>query len=629
MCGLAGLYSPAGVAAIDTRAALDRMSAALVHRGPDDAGQWIDAAAGVGLAHRRLSILDLSAAGHQPMLSPSGRYVLVLNGEIYNHLEIRAALEGEAPPAWRGHSDTESLLAGFDRWGIETTVTKATGMFAFAVWDRQDRVLTLGRDRLGEKPLYYGWQGALLLFGSELKALRAHPQFVGQVDRQVLSEFLRRGFIEAPRSIFHGIFKLPPGTLLSVPATIAPGSPLSPAPYWSLRDAVHRGRLRPHTGSAEDAAAELQSLLGRSVALQSIADVSLGAFLSGGIDSSLVVALLQARSAKPVKTFTIGFREAAFDESSQARQVAAHLGTEHVELMVNAEDARRVIPRLPAIYDEPFGDSSAIPTVLVSQLARSQVTVSLSGDGGDELFGGYSRYRRTVDIWRQMSALPRGLRVPAAVLARAIAPASGAHASTLLRAAAYLSAQDAQDCYAVQTGRSVEDFETVLGAETSQSRPEGGGSDLGVMDQMMYDDTIRYLPDDILVKVDRAAMAVGLESRVPLLDHRVVEFAWRLPPELKVRDGESKWLLKKLLRERLPSALVDRPKMGFGIPVGDWLRGPLREWGESLLSAPRLRAQGLLDVTKVRNRWEHFQRGGRVSSDAVWSMLMFQAWLDA
>ncbi len=637
MCGLTGFLAPGGFEAGSAHAALAAMSQALRHRGPDDDGQWLDATAGIALGHRRLAILDLSAAGHQPMLSGSGRYVLVLNGEIYNHLELRAQLNSAGPaPAWRGHSDTESLLAGFDAWGIDATLAKSVGMFAFAVWDREQRTLTLARDRLGEKPLYYGWQGGVLLFGSELKSLRVHPRWRAQIDRASLAAFLRRGFIAAPRSIYEQVYKLPPGTSLRFSADPGPAAAGTgayrdavPRAYWSLRETVAAGRAQPFSGGPEEAAAELLSLLQRSVALQSIADVSLGAFLSGGVDSSLVVALLQSGSSRPVKTFTIGFREARFDEAPHARAVAAHLSTEHTELMVSAADAQRVIPQLPRIYDEPFGDSSAIPTVLVSQLARSQVTVSLSGDGGDELFGGYGRYQRTADIWRRVASLPRSLRAPAAAFARAAAPAAGRHAPLLRRGASYLRSESLGDCYAVQFSQDAGEPCLVSGIESGEMPAETIDPADRPWDPMMFEDTTGYLPDDILVKVDRAAMAVSLESRVPLLDHRIVEFAWRLPPALKVREGQGKWLLKKLLRERVPASLIDRPKMGFGVPVGDWLRGPLRDWGESLLSAPRLRAQGLLDVARVRARWQQFQQGGRISSDAVWPLLMFEAWLES
>ena len=568
------------------------------------------------------------------MVSGSGRYVLVLNGEIYNHLEIRARLAGEnSSPAWRGHSDTETLLGGFDHWGIDFTLRIAVGMFAFAVWDRTARMLTLARDRVGEKPLYYGWQGATLLFGSELKALRAHPGFRGEIDREVLVDYLRRGYIRAPRSIYRNFYKLLPGTYLQIPANPMAGDLPAPVPYWSLREVVQQGRNAPFQGTDGEAAALLEDLLGRAVALQSVADVSLGAFLSGGTDSSLIVALMQARSPQPVKTFTIGFNEPKFDEAAHARAVAEHLGTDHTELYVNSSDAMRVIPKLPLLFDEPFGDSSAIPTYLVSQLARSNVTVSLSGDGGDELFGGYSRYRRTERIWRNLQRSPRPLRTLLSFGARALAPLvqTTQFGSRLRRAGRYLSAQNARQCYATQISLDHGDPLGVLDAAGGMPADAGvlqdAAMDDRILDQMMYEDSVAYLPDDILVKVDRAAMAVSLESRIPMLDHRVIEFAWRLPAQMKVRRGESKWLLKRILRRYIPDRLVDREKMGFGVPVGDWIRGPMREWAEDLMSAQRLEQQGMFDASIVRGRWHQFLNGARVGSDSIWPLLMFQSWL--
>ncbi len=635
MCGIVGFLKAGGFSPADAQITIDAQTRTLFHRGPDDAGTWLAPDAGIALGHRRLSILDLSPAGHQPMVSGSGRYLIVLNGEIYNHLDIRARLD-DAPsaPQWRGHSDTETLLAGFDRWGLESTLTQTVGMFAFAVWDRHERILTLARDRMGEKPLYYGWQGSSFLFASELKALRVHPEFRAEIDREVVARYMRHGYIRAPHCIYRNFFKLLPGTYLKLAANQPPGRLPAAQSYWSLPQAIEQGRRNPFQGDDEEAARELEDLIGRAVALQSIADVSLGAFLSGGIDSSLVVALMQARSSKPVKTFTIGFKEPRFDEAKHARAVAQHLGTEHTELYVDSAAAMQVIPKLPVMFDEPFGDSSAIPTYLVAQLARSKVTVSLSGDGGDEIFGGYTRYQRTAQIWRNLQRIPRPLRASAARGARVIEPLMRATSigTSTHRAAQYLSARSAQECYEMQFSHHYGLPTGVLGESGRILDAAAAGYavdvNMSIFDHMMSEDTMTYLPDDILVKVDRASMAVSLESRVPLLDHRVVEFAWRLPLEMKLRRNEGKWLLKKVLRRHVPARLIDREKQGFGVPVGDWIRGPLRAWAEDLISADRLKQQGIFDESIVRARWQQYLRGGRVSSDGVWQLLMFQSWID-
>jgi asparagine synthase (glutamine-hydrolysing) len=634
MCGIAGHFRPGGFSETDAQAAIGAQTQTLTHRGPDDVGTWLDPGAGIALGHRRLSILDLSTAGHQPMISASGRYVIILNGEIYNHLDIRARLDATEGPRWRGHSDTETLLAAIDRWSIETSLKFTVGMFAFAVWDRQEKILTLARDRMGEKPLYYGWHGGSFLFGSELKALRAYPGFHASVDRDVLADYLHRGFIRAPRCIYRDFFKLLPGCYLQLRASEAAGVLPEPRTYWSLRQAVEQARRDPFQGDAEEASRQLEDLLGRAVAGQSIADVSLGAFLSGGIDSSMVVALMQAQSSKPVKTFTIGFNEPSFNEAVHARAVAQHLGTEHTELYVDSSDAIRVIPKLPLMFDEPFGDSSAIPTYLVSQLARSKVTVSLSGDGGDELFGGYLRYLRTADIWRTLNVVPHALRAPMSFGCRAIEPLARATSAgaALHRAAQFLSARNQQECYEMQFSHYYGYATGVRGspgqAVVVAAPWEGTDSKHGIFDRMMYEDSMSYLPDDILVKVDRAYMAVSLESRVPMLDHRVVEFAWRLPMEMKIRQGDGKWLLKKVLRRHIPAALIDRKKMGFGVPVGDWIRGPLRDWAQDLLSEQNLKKHGFFDEQIVRARWTQYLKGGRVGTDGIWQLLMFQSWVN-
>lgn len=633
MCGVTGFIQPAGFSASVCEEIVGASARSLFHRGPDDGGTWVDEKAGIALGHRRLSILDLSAAGHQPMISASGRYVIAFNGEIYNHLAMRKELEASgSSPAWRGHADTETLLCGFDRWGIEATLKKTVGMFAFALWDRQQRMLTLARDRVGEKPLYYGWQGNAFLFGSELKALRAHPAFRADIDRNVLALYLRYGYIVAPCSIYQNIFKLLPGTCLQLSAQQSPGTLPIPKAYWSLRGVVERGLAHPYAGGDEDAIGELESLLTQAVSLQCIADVPLGAFLSGGIDSTAIVALMQAQSSRPVKTFTIGFQESRYNEAEHAKSVAQYLGTDHTELYVTPREAMEVIPKLPALYDEPFGDSSAIPTFLVSELARRRVTVSLSGDGGDELFGGYTRYQRTEDIWSAMRHIPYVARKTLSNVIRTLSRQS--HASSIgrraNRLALYLSAESAEACYQAQISQRHDAHELVVGHSGSPCANTASDSALPRSDlfsTMMYADALTYLPDDILAKVDRASMGVSLEARVPMLDHRVLEFAWRLPSHMKVRNREGKWLLKQVLRKHIPVAMIDRPKMGFGVPVGQWLRGALRDWAENLLSEDRLKQDGLLNPRRVREQWLRHVDGGAAGDDSLWTVLMFQAWL--
>jgi asparagine synthase (glutamine-hydrolysing) len=634
MCGLAGFLRPAGFRVPDSERVLGQMIQSLRHRGPDDSGIWLDGDAGVALGHRRLSILDLSPSGHQPMTSASGRYVLAFNGEIYNHLDLRNELDSGRTVVWRGHSDTETLVTGFDRWGIEPTLKKTAGMFAIAVWDRDDRKLTLARDRIGEKPLYYGWQGDVFLFGSELKALRKHSAFGHEIDRDVVAMYLRCGYIAAPCSVYRGVFKLVPGSSVQISATDAPGACAQPRPYWSLREAAETGLAQPFQGSDADATAQLEIWLQRAVSQQSVADVPLGAFLSGGIDSTTIVALMQAHASRPVKTFTVGFHEAEYQEAGYARDVAQALGTDHTELYVTPRETMQVIPDLPLLYDEPFGDSSAIPTFLISKFARQHVTVCLSGDGGDELFGGYSRYRRTEDIWRVMARVPFVLRKQLSGVCRTISrlnPTSqiGWRANRL---ALYLSAATPEECYEAALLQRYDAHEFVPdsgdGAETCS--PGLGGSSLpnaSPLSRMMYADARRYLPDDILTKVDRASMGVSLETRVPMLDHRVIEFAWRLPTHMKVRGRESKWLLRQLLRKFIPAALIDRPKMGFGVPVSEWILGPLREWAEDLISEDRLRRDGVLNVRLARELWFRHLKYPSIEGDSLWQLLMLQSWL--
>lgn len=630
MCGVVGFLQPAGFSATVSESIVRGLAATLSHRGPDDAGTWLDADAGIALGHQRLSIIDLSLAGRQPMASASGRYVIVFNGEIYNHLQIRKDLAlTESPPAWRGHSDTETLLAAFDHWGIESTLRKCVGMFAIALWDREERKLTLTRDRIGEKPLYYGWQGKCFLFGSELKALRAHPVFCSDIDRDVLALYLRRGYVSAPHSIYANIFKVLPGTFIQLAASDVPGTVPQAQTYWSLKDAAEQGLAKPFAGNDEDAADELETHLRQAISLQSVADVPLGAFLSGGIDSSTIVALMQEQSSRPVKTFTIGFHKGDYNEAAYAKKVAQHLGTDHTELYVTPRAAMDVIPRLPHLYDEPFGDSSAIPTFLVSQLARQQVTVSLSGDGGDELFGGYARYQRTNDIWRRTRFIPHIARNALSYGLRAFSRRSriASIAWTANRLAHYLSARQAAEFYEVQMSQRHDECDLVLGCSGGSPKWDSTPARGEFYDAMMYTDGMTYLPDDILAKVDRASMGVSLESRVPMLDHRVLEFAWHLPLHMKVRNGEGKWLLKQVLRKYVPTSLVERPKMGFGVPVGDWIRGPLRDWAENLVAEGRLQQDGFLNPQLVREHWTRHVNGMSSSDDSIWPLLMFQEWL--
>ena len=643
MCGLTGFWhAEAGHDALSGVATA--MATRIAHRGPDDHGVWVDEAAGIALAHRRLSIVDLSAAGHQPMLSASGRYVLAYNGEVYNHLDLRRDLDaaGTAPP-WRGHSDTETLLACIEAWGVEATLKRSVGMFAFALWDRQARTLVLARDRAGEKPLYYGWQGDVLLFGSELKALRAHPAFNAAVDRGALALLLRHNYIPAPCSIHQGIAKLPPGTWL----TLRQGEhDAAPRAYWSLAEVAERGMADPFAGSDAEAVDELARLMGKAVAGQQVADVPLGALLSGGIDSSLVTALMQAQGRGRVRTFTIGFDEKAYDEATHARAVADHLGTEHTELRLSASDALGLIPQLPSMYDEPFADSSQLPTHLVMKLARQHVTVALSGDAGDEFFGGYNRYFLGPRAWRRIGWMPAPLRhaVGAALtalpahtlnalagpLARRLGVAQpGDKAHKLGRRLAKVSDMDDLFVSLVKEWPDAEGM--VVDGHIPPNLLDNRSAWPTLEDpvaRMMALDGLTYLPDDILVKVDRAAMAVSLETRAPFLDRDVMEFAWRLPMHMKLRDGKGKWILRQLLDRHVPRALIDRPKMGFGIPLDQWLRGPLREWAGGLLAEDRLRREGYLRPEAITRTWQAHQRGEGSFGYRLWSVLMFQAWLE-
>lgn len=653
MCGLVGFIGGRWSSDSGNMPALLRgMVQCIHHRGPDHSDVWTDDEDRVALAHARLAILDLSPAGNQPMRSPSGRYMIVYNGEIYNHMDLRRQLnEGGATFEWRGHSDTESLLASIEIWGLEESLKRSIGMFAFALWDRQEKALFLGRDRLGEKPLYYGWQGKgaerTFLFGSELKAMAIHPAFEGEIDRDALILYVRHAYIPAPHSIYSGIAKLKPGCILR----LGQGES-EPAihNFWSAAAAAEAGVAHPLRLSPEEAVDELEKLLTDAVGQQMMADVPLGAFLSGGVDSSTIVALMQAQSSRPVKSFSIGFNEEEYNEAKHAKAVAEHLRTDHTEMYVTPREAMEVIPRLPAIYDEPFGDNSQIPTFLVSQLAGRHVTVSLSGDAGDELFGGYNRYKLTAGMWRRLSKVPRPLRQLAARGLTTLSPATWNRiaqiADPLLpqsakmalpgdkihKGAGVLASRSVAELYLSLVSLWREPAALVIGGKEPDTPLTGHMPRLESMsevERMMALDLITYLPDDILAKVDRAAMSVSLETRVPLLNHRVVEFAWRLPLEYKLRDGETKWPLRQILYRHVPKALIERPKMGFGVPVGDWLRGPMRDWAEALLDPQRLAREGYFRPEPVRRLWQAHLDGHVNEQYRLWMVLMFQAWLEA
>ncbi len=648
MCGLAGIYAPDSAYDSTELARLaDRAAAALAHRGPDDSDAWADEAAGIAFGHRRLSIIDLSPSGRQPMASADGRFVIAYNGEIYNFRDLRKELE-DLGIAFRGHSDTEVLLAAISRWGLVPALERANGMFAFALWDRDSRTLHLARDRLGQKPLYYGWAGKALVFGSELKALRQFPNFEAAVDNNALTLLLRHSAIPAPYSVYRDCWKLIPGTVLSIDAGQLANRELpKPASYWSATDVASAGLADPFDKPDDDAIESLDSILKDAVGSCMVSDVPLGAFLSGGIDSSTVVALMQAQSNRPIKTFSIGFTEADYNEAVAAAAVAEHLGTDHTELYITPADAQAIIPKLPQIYDEPFADSSQIPTYLVSQLARQEVTVSLSGDGGDETFGGYNRYAWANNLKRGINLTPLALRRLAQRCLTGAAPRrwDGAFATVapllprrrrhtqvgdkLHKLAEIVDAPTREEMYWRLVSQWKRPCQAIPGATEPQTHLSDRTSWPNLpdfTDQIMLLDSLVYLPDDILVKLDRAAMAVSLESRVPFLDHSVFAFAWRLPRHQKVRNGTGKWILREVLARYIPRPLFERPKMGFGVPVGDWLRGDLREWAEDLLSEDRLKRGGLFQPNVVRSLWTQHLRGDRNLQHQLWPLLMFESW---
>jgi len=700
MCGIVGIIFGQADCVVDLKTFSTQMANAIAHRGPDDSGAWVDDSFGVALAHRRLAIIDLSAAGHQPMASASDRFVITFNGEIYNHLSLRAELDLLAAfksesVKWRGYSDTETLLAGFEKWGIEATLQRAVGMFAMAVWDKISCSLTLARDRLGEKPLYYGWVGSqtgkaardgvyqgefsknvadqtdfgqAFVFGSELKALKAYPGFNNEVCREALAEYMRFMVVPAPRSIYKGIYKLEPGCMLTIkgsPPDVAPLQPIRPGQshgsvsinrWWALANVVERGVADLLNDEAQ-ALKQLESTLSEAVRLQSLADVPLGAFLSGGVDSSTIVALMQQQAKEAgqssIKTFTIGFNESGFDEAPYARAVANHLGTEHHEMRVTSDMAQAVIPLLPHMYDEPFADSSQIPTHLVCQSARQEVTVALSGDAGDELFGGYNRYFWGPHIWNRLSWLPFPARKALGACVSAVPLEVWNAISSLVKSNQsggvnqagakfhklakrlktvkgmgdlYLSLlsewQDPADIVISDGVKLVGQPDTLM----RDPLPSVGLNDQAL--EMMYRDSMMYLTDDILCKVDRAAMACSLETRVPFLDHRVVELAWQLPLNMKIRNNQGKWALRQVLYKHVPRELIERPKAGFAIPIGQWLRGPLREWANGLLDEQRLRKEGYLKPAPILQAWKEHLTGRIDHTPKIWAVLMFQSWLE-
>ncbi|MCG9962557.1 asparagine synthase (glutamine-hydrolyzing) [Shewanella cutis] len=639
MCGFAGFFNTSNLT--DHTRILECMGLELFNRGPDSFGIWFNSDDRIGLVHRRLAIVDLSAAGHQPMTSDSGRYIISYNGEIYNHQELRDELESIQQYHWRGHSDTETLLAAIEQWGLKITLQKATGMFGIALWDTINKELYLARDRFGEKPVYYGLHKDTFIFASQLNAFRAYPDFKPEINRDSITLLLRHNYIPAPYSIYSDIHKLLPATILKMDSN----KNISLETYWSAKDIMSNASSTETDLPVGKQVEALESTLKKAVALQMSADVPLGAFLSGGVDSSLIVSLMQAQSDKPVKTFSIGFDDPRFNEAVFAKEVAKHLGTEHTELYLTAEDALEVIPKLADIYDEPFSDSSQIPTFLVSKIARQYVTVSLSGDAGDELFCGYNRYLMTSKVWKRLSVLPVFLRsflanvftfVPVNVwnLFGKLLPSRPQLSNLgdkLHKAAAVLACRDVEQLYLGLVSHWQNPERVVLGGKeplTVLTDPKRKANFSDPILQMMAQDTLSYLPDDILVKVDRAAMAVSLETRVPFLDHSVLEHAWRLPLDLKLRDGKTKWCLREILYKYVPKDLIERPKMGFAVPLDAWLRGPLTVWADNLLAAERLRQEGFFDAELIDRMWQEHKSGKRNWQYQLWDILMFQSWYE-
>ncbi len=649
MCGFAGFFTPGGTSSDTSRNLIKKMRDTLLHRGPDDGFEWVDADAGIAMGFRRLAILDLSVDGRQPMQSPDGRYVITFNGEIYNFQDLTKEIEKEFPgflQTYKGHSDTRIVLALMALYGFEATLQKLVGMFAIALWDRKEKTLWLARDRTGEKPLYYGWSGKTLVYGSELKALKAHPDFDATISKSSLALYFRHGYVPAPYSIFEKVQKLPAGGYLKFDTRQMPdGAELFRIAkyYWNPFDVIQSKRMHPLEVSEEEALSLFEKQMYDTVSKQMIADVPLGAFLSGGVDSSLIVSIMSRISTKPVKTFTIGFDVTGFNEAPYARKVAEHLKTEHHELYVSPQMALDVVPKLPQMYDEPFADSSQIPTHLVSAMTRKHVTVSLSGDGGDELFGGYPRYFYSDMMWSNLHNMPRPLRKMGSTLAHQakyfeqiipLLPVSSTVKTRLKRhgfnrLANTLNFSDFDNLYLSMTTQWHKPTELVPGsveAETPFTKRSWKWADEDIVHRMMFLDFASYLSDDILVKVDRASMSVSLESRAPFLDHRLVELAWSLPLSVKYRRGTGKWIMRKLLEKYVPTSLTDRPKMGFGVPIAKWLRTDLKDWASELLSEKSLQKTGLLNSAPITKAWQEHLKEKQDFENPLWSVLMFQAW---
>jgi len=648
MCGIAGFITAEPLDAFEMESRVRSMADRLFQRGPDDSGAWVHAEVGIALGFRRLAVNDLSEAGHQPMKSASGRYVIIFNGEIYNFLELSVLLE-TLGYKFRGHSDTEVLIAAIEKWGLESALGRAAGMFAFALWDREERLLHLVRDRVGIKPLYYGWSGSTFLFGSELKALRGNPAFVPEIDPDAVALQLRHRCVPQPYSIYRGIKKLPPGTIFSIRSSQSriSGSGSSRA-YWSATEVIERGNETPFSGSDQDAIEQLDALLGSVVSQHMIGDVPTGAFLSGGVDSSTVVSLMQAQTNRPIKTFSVGFHENGYNEAQYAKLVATQLGTDHTEVYLTPTETLEVIPRLPTLFDEPFSDSSQIPTFLVSALARRDVIVSLSGDGGDELFGGYNRHVLGPRLWKILERIPKFARRRLATMIQKTPSTLWNRTCSFVLPVVptdfrlHALRGETQKLEGLLMARSIDEFYKALISswmhpEEVVSEPAVSAAVFSTLSErtklhdftlrMMYFDLITYLPDDVLTKVDRASMSVGLEARVPLLDHRVVEFAARIPLQMKIRNGRGKWVLRKVMSRHIPQTQSERPKMGFSIPLGAWLRGPLRDWAEGLLGENRLRREGHFRSEPIRRLWADHLTGRSEGGDLLWTVLMFEAWL--
>jgi asparagine synthase (glutamine-hydrolysing) len=647
MCGITGFFKDSPNS-LDLSNSTKKMLDMLSHRGPDDYGIWSDKINQISLGHRRLAILDLSSAGHQPMHSKCNRFVLVFNGEIYNHMNIRKVLESSTPKIieWKGHSDTETLLAAIVEWGVEKALNECVGMFSIALWDKQEKILTMARDRMGEKPLYYGWQGDTFMFASELKALKVHSDFIGEIDRNSLTLFLRYNYVPVPNSIYKGIKKLPPGNFLQL--SFSSKKKIAIKSYWSLTSVAKKGQTKPLTCNDTEALSLFESHLDQAIMSQQISDVPIGAFLSGGVDSSLIVSMMQSQSSKAIKTFTIGFENSEFNEAKYAKAIAEHLGTHHSELYISANDALNVIPSIPTLYDEPFADSSQIPTFLVAKMASQDVKVALSGDGGDELFGGYNRHIWSRRIHNKTSWLSKSARQR---LGSVFSSISAEHWNTINNSFSgilpfkYRSTQLGDKIHKVANLLNLDnDLEIYKGLVSQWQNPLDlviGGTEYNTKKtsevlekmfedtehRMMFMDTKTYLPDDILCKVDRASMAVGLETRVPFLNHSLVEFAWQLPLHMKIRDGKGKWILRELLSKHVPSKLIERPKQGFALPIAEWLRGPLREWAEELLDESRIKNDGFFNPDPISNAWKNHLKGINMHNQ-LWGVLMFQAWLD-